>query len=126
MTRMAPLPNVHRTTLHRALKTEVLPGAPALASPRSCEQIDRTYHRRIHGHTNEAQVLVRGAVDPTTRIAVDLGILRTKIDCVSERLHHRFFDEVPELGLATVPGSAPTSLGHPRALYGAQRATGKR
>ena len=67
-------------------------------------EIDAEGSRRIHGHTYHAQVFVRGSPDPTTKMVVDLGVLRREIDRVRDLLDHRFLDEVPELGAATLEG----------------------
>jgi 6-pyruvoyltetrahydropterin/6-carboxytetrahydropterin synthase len=67
-------------------------------------EIDAEGSRRIHGHTYHAQVFVRGSPDPTTKMVVDLGVLRREIDRVRDLLDHRFLDEVPELDAATLEG----------------------
>lgn len=67
-------------------------------------EIDAEGSRRIHGHTYHAQVFVRGSPDPTTKMVVDLGLLRREIDRVRDLLDHRFLDEVPGLGPATLEG----------------------
>ncbi|WP_184027183.1 6-carboxytetrahydropterin synthase [Paraburkholderia sp. Cpub6] len=65
-------------------------------------EIDAEGSRRIHGHTYHAQVFVRGTPDPVTRMLVDLGFLRREIERVRDLLDHRFLDEIPELGPATI------------------------
>jgi len=67
-------------------------------------EIDADGSRRIHGHTYHAQVFVRGAPDPVTKMIVDLGFLRREIERIRKVLDHRFLDEVPELGAATLEG----------------------
>jgi len=67
-------------------------------------EIDAEGSRRVHGHTYHAQVFVRGIPDPTTKMVVDLGLLRREIDRVRDLLDHRFLDEVPGLGAATLEG----------------------
>jgi 6-pyruvoyltetrahydropterin/6-carboxytetrahydropterin synthase len=67
-------------------------------------EIDAEGSRRVHGHTYHAQVFVRGCPDPTTQMVVDLGLLRREIDRVRDLLDHRFLDEVPGLGAATLEG----------------------
>jgi 6-pyruvoyltetrahydropterin/6-carboxytetrahydropterin synthase len=57
---------------------------------------------RIHGHTYEAEVTVAGTPDPETGMVVDLAYLRQQIAAVRELLDHRFLDEVPGLGPATL------------------------
>ncbi|MBK5163794.1 6-pyruvoyl trahydropterin synthase family protein [Paraburkholderia domus] len=67
-------------------------------------EIDAGSSRRVHGHTYHAQVFVRGSPDPITQMVVDLGLLRREIDRVRDLLDHRFLDDVPELGAATLEG----------------------
>jgi len=58
--------------------------------------------RRIHGHTYEAEVTVRGLPDPTSGMLIDLGFLRSEIARVRDRLDHRLLDEVEGIGPATL------------------------
>ena len=58
--------------------------------------------RRIHGHTYEAEVTVRGTPGAESGMVVDLGCLRAEIARVREVLDHRFLDEVEGLGPATL------------------------
>ncbi|TCK97116.1 6-pyruvoyltetrahydropterin/6-carboxytetrahydropterin synthase [Paraburkholderia sp. BL9I2N2] len=67
-------------------------------------EVDAEGSRRVHGHTYHAQIFVRGRPDPTTRMVVDLGLLRREIEHVRDQLDHRFLDEVPGLGAATLEG----------------------
>ncbi|MBU9187914.1 6-pyruvoyl trahydropterin synthase family protein [Burkholderia gladioli] len=67
-------------------------------------EIDAEGSLRIHGHTYHAQVFVRGTPDPVTNMIVDLGFLRAEIDRVRDLLDHRFLDEIPDLGAATLEG----------------------
>jgi len=57
---------------------------------------------RIHGHTYEAEVTLRGRPDPDTGMLMDLGYLRSEIARVRDLLDHRFLDEVTDLGPATL------------------------
>ncbi|MGJ7497938.1 6-pyruvoyl trahydropterin synthase family protein [Variovorax sp. RT4R15] len=57
---------------------------------------------RIHGHTYEAEVTVRGRPDANSGMVVDLAFLRSEIARVREMLDHRFLDEVRGLGPATL------------------------
>ena len=57
---------------------------------------------RIHGHTYEAEVTVSGNPDANSGMVVDLAYLRSEISRVREMLDHRFLDEVPGLGPATL------------------------
>jgi 6-pyruvoyltetrahydropterin/6-carboxytetrahydropterin synthase len=65
-------------------------------------EIDAEGSRRIHGHTYHAQIFVRGTPDPTSKMIVDLGFLRTEIERIRDLLDHRFLDDVPSLGAATL------------------------
>lgn len=58
--------------------------------------------RRIHGHTYDAEVTVAGTPAPDTGMVMDLAYLRREIARVRELLDHRFLDEVPGLGAATL------------------------
>ncbi len=58
--------------------------------------------RRIHGHTYQAEVTVAGLPDPTTGMVVDLALVRAELARLREQLDHRFLDEVPGLGPATL------------------------
>lgn len=57
---------------------------------------------RIHGHTYEAEVTVRGQPDSESGMVIDLGFLRGEIARVREMLDHRLLDEVDGLGPATL------------------------
>jgi 6-pyruvoyltetrahydropterin/6-carboxytetrahydropterin synthase len=57
---------------------------------------------RIHGHTYEAEITLKGSPDPMTGMIVDLGLLREEIDRVRSMLDHRFLDEINDLGPATL------------------------
>lgn len=57
---------------------------------------------RIHGHTYEAEVTVSGVPDAATGMLMDLSYLRSEIARVRDLLDHRFLDEVPGLGPATI------------------------
>ncbi len=58
--------------------------------------------RRIHGHTYQAEVTGAGAPDPATGMLMDLAVLRAELARLREQLDHRFLDEVPGLGPATL------------------------
>lgn len=57
---------------------------------------------RIHGHTYEAEVTVRGRPDSESGMVIDLGFLRGEIARVREMLDHRLLDDVDGLGPATM------------------------
>lgn len=65
-------------------------------------ELEREGSLRIHGHTYHAEVTIVGMPSEETGMVVDLGILRTEIDRVREQLDHRFLDDVPALGPATL------------------------
>lgn len=65
-------------------------------------EIDQEGSRRIHGHTYHAQIFMRGDKDPKSNMIIDLGQLNAEIADVREQLDHRFLDEVPGLGVATL------------------------
>lgn len=58
--------------------------------------------KRIHGHTYHAEVTLRGEPDPATGMVMDLGFVRRELANLRERLDHRFLDEVPGIGPATL------------------------
>ncbi|WP_090862929.1 6-carboxytetrahydropterin synthase [Paraburkholderia diazotrophica] len=65
-------------------------------------EIDQEGSRRIHGHTYHAHVFVRGNPNPETGMVVDLGLLNQAIEQLRDQLDHRFLDDIPELGPATL------------------------
>lgn len=73
-------------TLHRAINDEA--------------EIESS--RRIHGHTYEAEVTVRGLPEAQTGMLIDLGFLRSEIARVRDMLDHRLLDEVEGIGPATL------------------------
>lgn len=58
--------------------------------------------RRIHGHTYEAEITITGVPDAATGMLADLGLVRQEVARVRELLDHRFLDEIPDLGPATL------------------------
>lgn len=58
--------------------------------------------RRIHGHSYRAEVTVRGEANPATGMVLDLGLFELVLEEAREGLDHRFLDEVPMLGPATM------------------------
>ncbi|CAN7204913.1 6-pyruvoyl trahydropterin synthase family protein [Caballeronia sordidicola] len=67
-------------------------------------EIGQEGSRRIHGHTYHAQIFLRGKPDATTGMIVDLGFFNQEIQRIKDQLDHRFLDEVPGLGAATLEG----------------------
>ena len=64
--------------------------------------VEKDSSRRIHGHSYEAEVTLRGRMDPATGMLVDLAQLRAAIARVREKLDHRFLDDVEDLGRPTL------------------------
>ncbi|MDR4305070.1 6-carboxytetrahydropterin synthase [Chelatococcus sambhunathii] len=64
--------------------------------------IDAEPSRRIHGHSYRAEVTVRGEADAETGMVVDLGLFSRALAEARDGLDHRFLDEVPDLGPATL------------------------
>ncbi|MGV2978738.1 6-pyruvoyl trahydropterin synthase family protein [Camelimonas sp. ID_303_24] len=76
-------------TLHRAAETHEVESS-----------------RRIHGHSYRAEVTVRGRPDPATGMIVDLTLFERAMETARDGLDHRFLDEVPDLGPATMENLA--------------------
>ncbi len=68
--------------------------------------VDADPSRRIHGHSYRAKVVVRGTPDPATGMVVDLGLFEQALTAVRDALDHRFLDDVPGLGPATIENLA--------------------
>jgi 6-pyruvoyltetrahydropterin/6-carboxytetrahydropterin synthase len=65
-------------------------------------KVDAAGSLRIHGHTYDAQVTVKGTPSAENGMIVDLAYLRSEIARVREMLDHQFLDEVKDLGPATL------------------------
>jgi 6-pyruvoyltetrahydropterin/6-carboxytetrahydropterin synthase len=65
-------------------------------------RIDTEPSRRIHGHSYRAAVTVRGRPDPVSGMIIDLGFFEQALAKARDGLDHRFLDEVPGLGPATL------------------------
>jgi 6-pyruvoyltetrahydropterin/6-carboxytetrahydropterin synthase len=65
-------------------------------------QIEVEPSLRIHGHTYLAEVTLAGQPDADSGMLVDLAHLRGHIETLRQALDHRFLDEVPDLGPATL------------------------
>jgi 6-pyruvoyltetrahydropterin/6-carboxytetrahydropterin synthase len=68
--------------------------------------IDAEPSRRIHGHSYRAEVTLRGEPDPQTGMVMDLGLFTRLLEQVRDGLDHRFLDEIPDLGPATLENLA--------------------
>jgi 6-pyruvoyltetrahydropterin/6-carboxytetrahydropterin synthase len=64
--------------------------------------VDAEPSRRIHGHSYRAEVTVRGNADPNTGMVMDLGLFERALADAHEGLDHRFLNEIPDLGPATL------------------------
>ena len=65
-------------------------------------EIEAEGSRRIHGHTYQAEVAVRGELDTKTGMVMDIGLIRIEVAKVRELLDHHLLDEVPNLGMPTL------------------------
>ncbi len=65
-------------------------------------EVEAEASRRIHGHSYRAQVIVRGHADPQTGMVMDLGLFERALESARDGLDHRFLDEIPDLGPATM------------------------
>ena len=65
-------------------------------------EIEAESSRRIHGHTYQAEVAVRGVLDTKTGMVMDIGLIRLEVAKVRELLDHHYLDEVPDLGIPTL------------------------
>ena len=72
--------------------------------------LERALHtgasRRIHGHSYRAAVALRGTADPHTGMLVDLGAFDQLLTETKNLLDHRFLDDIPDLGSATMENLA--------------------
>lgn len=57
---------------------------------------------RVHGHTYQAEVSVKGEPDARTGMVMDIALLRARIEAVRAQLDHHLLDEVAGLGLPTL------------------------
>ena len=68
--------------------------------------IDTDPSRRIHGHSYRAEVMLRGVPDAKTGMIMDLALLQQALEEARDGLDHRFLDDVPDLGPATMENLA--------------------
>ena len=61
---------------------------------------------RIHGHSYRAEVTLRGPADQVSGMVVDLGLFQRLLAETRGGLDHRFLDDIPDLGLATLANLA--------------------
>ena len=57
---------------------------------------------RVHGHTYQAEVSVKGEPDARTGMVMDIALLRARIEAVRAQLDHHLLDEVAGLGVPTL------------------------
>ena len=65
-------------------------------------KIDSESSLRIHGHSYQADVTLRGLPNPVTGMIMDVGDLERELEAVRDALDHRFLDEITDLGPATM------------------------
>jgi 6-pyruvoyltetrahydropterin/6-carboxytetrahydropterin synthase len=65
-------------------------------------EIEAEGSRRIHGHTYEAEISLKGKPDTQNGMIEDLGKLKIAISRTRDELDHRFLDEVQDLGIPTL------------------------
>lgn len=63
------------------------------------------HYRRLHGHSYQAEVWVRGPRTPHGWI-VDMGDLERRLLVIREQLDHRFLNEIEEMGPPTMENIA--------------------
>ncbi len=71
--------------------------------------VDAEPSRRIHGHSYRAEVAVRGVPDSRTGMIIDAALLEAALAGAQDALDHRFLDDVPGLGPATLETWRPGS-----------------
>jgi 6-pyruvoyltetrahydropterin/6-carboxytetrahydropterin synthase len=64
--------------------------------------IDADASRRIHGHSYQVEVAIKGDPNPLTGMVVDLGELERVLNEARDALDHRLLDDIPHLGLPTM------------------------
>jgi 6-pyruvoyltetrahydropterin/6-carboxytetrahydropterin synthase len=69
-------------------------------------QRERAGSLRVHGHSYEVEVTLRGEPDAATGMVMDIGLLAQHLAWVREQLDHRLLDEVEDLGPPTIENLA--------------------
>lgn len=69
---------------------------------RHVEQKEKDASRRIHGHSYRAEITVRGLPDAATGMLIDVYEFEKAFIETRDALEHRFLDEIPDLGPATM------------------------
>ena len=65
-------------------------------------QIEAASSRRVHGHTYNAEVFLRGQPDLHSGMVIDLGLVRREIELLRQQLDHHLLDDIAELGPPTL------------------------
>lgn len=65
-------------------------------------EVEADASRRVHGHTYQAEITLRGQPDAATGMVVDLGLVREAIAQLRPQLDHRMLDDIAGLGPATL------------------------
>ena len=58
--------------------------------------------RRVHGHSFRAEVTLRGAVQPSSGMVVDLDVLERALADLRLELDHRMLNDIPGLEMPTM------------------------
>jgi 6-pyruvoyltetrahydropterin/6-carboxytetrahydropterin synthase len=69
-------------------------------------RVEAQASRRIHGHSYRAEVALRGQPAAESGMVFDLGAFEGVLSTVRGELDHRFLDDVPGLGPATLENLA--------------------
>jgi 6-pyruvoyltetrahydropterin/6-carboxytetrahydropterin synthase len=72
--------------------------------------------RRIHGHTYNAEVTLRGEPERETGMVIDLAVLRGYIESIRQMLDHQHLNDIPTLGAPTLENLARFIAEHVRAF----------
>ena len=96
-------PNRHpqATLVHELSQRFFFDAAHTLARA-GAHEAEAEASRRIHGHTYQARVTVRGGRPLENGMVVDLAVLRAATGAVRARLDHRLLEEVVGLGAPTL------------------------
>ena len=64
--------------------------------------IDAEASGRVHGHSYQAEITLRGAPQRGTGMLIDFGEFEAALNAVRDALDHRLLDDVVDLGPATM------------------------
>jgi len=68
--------------------------------------VDRAPSLRVHGHSYSAEVTLRGRLDETTGMVMDLGLLEAALRKVRDGLHQKLLNDVITIGPPTIENIA--------------------